>query len=191
MVDYTDTDWASQDHKHSISGYIYQIDGGSISWSCQKQSIVALSPTKAEFIALTHTFKEALWLQHIIAEVFQLLEPLVQVNFDNQSAIAIAYGNRQHARMKHFNIRLYFIRDTIEDNKISIKYLPTEQMVADIFTRALPGPRMKILTQKNWHILGLRGCVEAYMHKVNSIIFQSFLSFHSCITFISLFAYHF
>ena len=26
-----DTDWASQDHRHSISAYIFQIDGGSIS----------------------------------------------------------------------------------------------------------------------------------------------------------------
>ena len=65
---------------------------------------------------------------------------------ENQSAIAIAYGNQQHARMKHFDIRLYFIRDTIEEDKILIKYLPTEQMVADIFTKALPGPRMKIQT---------------------------------------------
>ena len=43
LVSYTDADWASQDHRHSISGYIYQIDGGSISWSYQKQTIVALS----------------------------------------------------------------------------------------------------------------------------------------------------
>ena len=148
LVGYTDADWASQDHRHSISGYIYQIDGGSVSWSCQKQSIVALSSTEAEFIALTHASKEALWLQHIIAEVFQPLELPIQIHSDNQSAIAIAYGNQQHARTKHFDIRLYFIRDTIEEDKISIKYLPTEQMVADIFTKALPGPRMKILAQK-------------------------------------------
>ena len=91
---------------------------------------------------------EALWLWHIIAEVFQPLELPVQMHSDNQSAIAIAYGNQQHARTNHFDIRLYHIRDIIQDNKISIKYLPTEQMVADIFTKPLPGPRMKILTQK-------------------------------------------
>ena len=54
--------------------YIYQIDGGSISWSCQKQIIVAISSTEAEFIALTHATKEALWLQHFIMEIFQPLE---------------------------------------------------------------------------------------------------------------------
>ena len=62
LLGYADADWASQDHRHSISAYIFQINGGSISWSCQKQNVVALSSTEAEFIALTHATKEALWL---------------------------------------------------------------------------------------------------------------------------------
>ena len=63
---YADADWAVQDHRHLISAYIYQIDGGTISWSCQKQSIIALSMTKAEFITLTHVTKEALWILHLL-----------------------------------------------------------------------------------------------------------------------------
>ena len=43
LLGYADANWASQDHRHSISAYIFQNDGGSISWSCQKQNIVALS----------------------------------------------------------------------------------------------------------------------------------------------------
>ena len=62
LLGYANADWALQDQRHSISPYIFQIDGGSISWSCQKQNIVALSLTEAEFIALTHAAKEALWL---------------------------------------------------------------------------------------------------------------------------------
>ena len=101
---YADADWASQNHRHLISAYIYQIDGATISWSCQKQFIIALLTTKAEFIALTHVIKEALWILHFIAEVFQLLNSLVQLYSDNQPAIAKTYGNQQHARTKHFNI---------------------------------------------------------------------------------------
>ena len=101
---YTDADWALQDHRHSISAYIFQIDGGCISWSCQKQNIGALSLTESEFIALTHAAEEALWLQHFIAEVLQPLKSPIQLYSDNQSAITIAYGNQQHARTKHFDI---------------------------------------------------------------------------------------
>ena len=74
LLGYADADWASQDHRHSILAYIFQIDGGSISWSCQTQNIVALSSTEAEFIALTHATKEALWLQNFITEVIQPLK---------------------------------------------------------------------------------------------------------------------
>ena len=33
---YADADWALQDHRHLISAYIYQVDGGTILWNCQK-----------------------------------------------------------------------------------------------------------------------------------------------------------
>ena len=93
LMGYADADWASQDHRHLISAYIFQIDGGSISWSCQKQNIVTLSSTKAEFIALTHAMKEALWLQNFITEVIGPLKSPIRLYPDNQSAITIGYGN--------------------------------------------------------------------------------------------------
>ena len=79
LLGYADANWASQDHRHSISAYIFQINGGSISWSCQKQNIVALSSTEAEFIALTHVTKEALWLQHFITKVIQPLKSPIRL----------------------------------------------------------------------------------------------------------------
>jgi transposase InsO family protein len=148
LVGYADADWASQEHRHSISAYIFQIDGGAISWSCQKQSIVALSTTEAEFIALTHATKEALWIQHFISEVYQPLKCPIKLHSDNQSAIAITYGNQQHTRTKHFDIRLYFIRDTVENEKITIEYMPTDRMLADLLTKGLPNPKVKTLTEK-------------------------------------------
>ena len=126
----------------------FKINGGSISWSCQKQNIVALSSTEAEFIGLTHATKEALWLQNFITEVIQPLKSPIRLYCDNQSAITIAYGNQQHTRTKHLDIRLYFLRDTIENRQITIQYLPTDQMLADILTKGLPGPKVKSLVDK-------------------------------------------
>ena len=101
-----------------------------------------------EFITLTHTAKEALWLQHFITEVFQPLDFPIQIYSDNQSAITIMYSNQMHAHTKHFDIRLYFLRDTIENKKVTLEYLPTEQMVADILTKGLPSPCTQVLSQK-------------------------------------------
>jgi len=63
IVRYTDADHASQYHRHSISGYTFLVNGGTVSWSSKKQSVMALSTTEAEYVAATHTMKEALWLQ--------------------------------------------------------------------------------------------------------------------------------
>jgi hypothetical protein len=50
---YIDADWASQPHRHSISGYVVLLHGSPIAWSARKQSLVALSTAEAEYIALT------------------------------------------------------------------------------------------------------------------------------------------
>ena len=147
LLGYCDAKWASQDHRPLISAYIFQINGGSISWSCQKQNVVALSSTEALFIALTHATREALWLQHFITEVFQPLKYPIWLYSDNQSAITIVYSNQQHARKKHFNLQLYFLWDTIENSQLVVKYLLTDQMLADILTKGLPGPKVKSLIE--------------------------------------------
>ena len=106
-----------------------------------------LSSTEAEFIALTHVTKEALWLQRFITEIFQPLKSPIWLYSDNQSAITIAHGNQQHARMKHFDLQLYFLCDTIENGQITIQYPPMGQILADILTK-LPSPKGKSLVNK-------------------------------------------
>ena len=43
--------------------------------------------------------------------------------------------NRQ--RSKHIDIKHHFIRSILEDGKIKLVYCPTEDMVADIFTKPM------------------------------------------------------
>ena len=59
---YSDVDFASQEHRHSISGYAVLIDGGAVSWSSKKQSMITLSTTEAKYIAETHASKEISWM---------------------------------------------------------------------------------------------------------------------------------
>ena len=59
---FTDTDRASQEHRHTISGYTSILDGGAVSWALKKQELVTLSTTEAEYIAATHATKKGIWL---------------------------------------------------------------------------------------------------------------------------------
>ena len=106
---FCDTDWASQEHCHSTSGYVFTIDGGDVSWSLMKQGIVALSTTKAEYISLMHAMKEALWIHAFLAEIMRPLHHLTKLFCDNQSAIAISKNDQYHACTKHIDIQHHFM----------------------------------------------------------------------------------
>ena len=71
---------------------------------------------------------------------------------DNQGAIALAKDNKFHARTKHIDLRYHFIREAIEDGKIKVKYVPTDENVSDIFTKVLAKPKFSRFME----MLGLR-----------------------------------
>src|SRR5271156_6102933 len=70
LVGYVDADGASQEHRHAISGYVFLVDGGTVSRSSKKQELVMLSTMEAEYITATHATKEAMWLCHLIGEIW-------------------------------------------------------------------------------------------------------------------------
>jgi hypothetical protein len=139
---YTDADGMSNEDRHAISGYAFLIDGGAVSWSSKRQSLVTLSTAEAEYVAATHAAKEAVWLREFISEVYQPQDPMT-LHSDSQSAIALARNEQFHARTKHIDIHFHFIRYVVEAGKIIIDYCPTEDMVADTLTKALPSAKAK------------------------------------------------
>ena len=138
---YSDADWATnQSDRKSVSGYSIFTFSGLVSWSSSKQKATALSSTEAEYMAITHVSKEALWIRlfcHVIGLPFP--HPLSLLS-DNQSAIDMTKSNAVLSRAKHIDIRYHFIRDHVAQGTVTIKWVPTEDMTADIFTKPLPLP---------------------------------------------------
>ena len=63
---FVDVYWIGDlDQRRSISGYVFNLFGGAVSWMSKKQYVVALSTTEAEYMAATHASKEAVWLQRL------------------------------------------------------------------------------------------------------------------------------
>ena len=87
LVEYTDADRAVQEHRHAISGNVFLMDGGAISWSSRKQELVTLSTAEAKYVATTHAAKEAIWLRRLIFELFPYLKSTTTLYCDNQAAL--------------------------------------------------------------------------------------------------------
>ena len=143
LVGYVDTDGASQDHRRAISGYVFMVDRGAVSWSSKKQELVTLSTTEAEYVAATHAAKEAIWLCRLLTELFESIETPTTLFSDSKSAIALACNSHYHTRTKHIDIHYHFIHCIIEAGTIKLVYCSTNDMTADTLTKALPSVKAK------------------------------------------------
>ena len=137
LLGYTDADGSMHEDRKAISGYAFIINGGAILWSSKRQDIIALSTTEAKYVVATHAVKEALWLRTLISEVMGDITSLTTLYSNNQGMIALAKDHQYHARTKHIDIRFHF------KGKISIIYCPTDEMIADMMTKALPSMKVK------------------------------------------------
>ena len=138
-----DADGSSQEHRHTISRYVFLVNGRAISWSSKKQEVVTLSTTESEYVAATYATKEALWLRCLINKVFHPFEELITLYSDLQSAIALTKDSFYHTHTKHIDIRYHFIQFIVQNGSINLIYCPTEDMTADILTKALPNSQAK------------------------------------------------
>ena len=126
-------------HDHtSISRYTFMKAGGVITWGSKKQNTISLSSTEAEYICMSDAVHDALWLQSLYSELgYTQLEPTL-VRGNNLSLLAITENLHYHKHTKHFDIKHHFIHDQIKTETIQIKYCPTGEMTADVFTKVLP-----------------------------------------------------
>lgn len=139
---YSDADYASDvDKRRSCTGYIIKLAGAAISWHSKRQEVVALSSTEAEYIALSTTAKEIIWISQFIHEISGVNTQPVRVYCDNTSAIKLAKTDAYRERTKHIDVRYHQLRNWIEEGKISIDFLSTNDMVADQLTKAIDGKK--------------------------------------------------
>ena len=142
---FCDSDWAGdKDDSKSTSGYLFTLSGAAICWKSRKQNLIALSSTEAEYIALMEAAKEATWLRELHQEICLLLnmdnsslQGSIPILAHNQAAIHMAKVPRFHDRTKHISIRYHYVRSAIENNLITLDYIPTTDNPADILTKAL------------------------------------------------------
>ena len=56
---------------------------------------------------------------------------------DSTSAVSVAKNPVLHSTTKHIEVRYHFLRDNVEKGNISLSYVPTQDQLADIFTKPL------------------------------------------------------
>src|SRR6476646_4961848 len=104
-------------------------------------------------MAANQSTQEAIWVRQLMADVGCVQEEATTILCDNQGCIALAKDPKHHSRTKHIDVQHHFIREKLDDGEVSLWYCPTEDMVADVLTKALAKVRHEMLTKA----IGLRG----------------------------------
>jgi hypothetical protein len=126
------------DTRRSTTGFVCLYNGCPISWKTARQTTVATSTTEAECTALFAATSETLHLQGLFKDFgIDLTLPTV-INEDNTPAITLANNpGSLHGRAKHFQVKLFFVREVIQQGLVTLHWVGTKQQVADGLTKAL------------------------------------------------------
>jgi hypothetical protein len=135
---YSDSDWgADEDTRRSVSAYVCRVSGGPVSWLSRSQKTAALSSCEAEFLALSDALKEVLWLRQALLELDVKFTSPIEIKIDNQAAINLSKNAVNHQRTKHIDIRYFRIREEVEEGRVSVAYVPTNENISDLLTKAV------------------------------------------------------
>ena len=103
---------------------------------------------------MVHAGKEAIWIGNMLCELLRSKSDAVELNCDNQSAIALSKVEGFHPHTKHIDIHYHWIREKIKSKQLNIRYVSTDEQLADILTKALTPVKVKRFVD----LLGLRVC---------------------------------
>ncbi len=123
-------------------------------------------------MAISQCTKEAIWLKKLMVNVGLVQNGATNIMCDNQGCIALTKNPTHHSHTKHNDIQCHFIREKLESGEIGLKYCPTQDLVADVLTKALTKEQHQNLTRS----MGLEvldylqsGSVEDYDVDVRNI----------------------
>ena len=76
-------------------------------------------------------------MRHLLGELgYKVKQPSV-FRIDNQSALTVAKNPEHHGRMKHLDMRYFWLRRAVSKGILTPVYVATEEQAADVLTKAL------------------------------------------------------
>jgi hypothetical protein len=150
---WSDFNWAdSLENRRSRSGGVIMFGKTAILVWSKLQITVALRSTEAEYQAATYTAQNVCYFRNLLTEMGLFGESPVALKLDNKGSIDLTVSTKHHSRVKHIDIKHHFIRKCVQDNVVTVTYVPTTEQIADIFTK----PLSKQLFEKFRVLLGIQ-----------------------------------
>ncbi|OWZ14575.1 Retrovirus-related Gag-pol Polyprotein [Phytophthora megakarya] len=144
---YTDADWANNEaDRRSVSGSVIQVFGSAVSWQTKRQRAVSKSSTIAEYIAVDDGVDEARWAMSLVVRLMKLDHVIpIPAMIGNKSTIKRLTNGRNSDAQKTVDCKFFSVREAVDNGELELAYCPTNVMLADMLTKALPTTRFREL----------------------------------------------
>ena len=136
---FVDSDFAGADGR-STAGHVVFLNGGPVIWSSKLMKVAATSSAEAEVIAAVESVKTASHFRCLLVELGMITSEFVDVHEDNRACKMSAESLKCHKRARHYQSKLRYLQDCHQNGSIKFHQTSTNDMIADIFTKALPKP---------------------------------------------------
>jgi hypothetical protein len=137
---WVDAAYAVHPDMKSHTGGLMSLGKGAIYGASTKQKLNTKSSTEAKLVGVNDVMCQILWTRYFLeAQGYAVTDSII--NQDNQSAMLLEKNGRGSSskRTRHINIRYFFVADRVAAGEVKIQYCPTEEMLADFFTKPLQG----------------------------------------------------
>jgi hypothetical protein len=136
LTGYSDSDLSGDvDTRKSTTGVLFFLGDNVVSWQSQKHRVVALLSCEAEYIATATASCQGVWLGRLLAEIRGEDVDTVTLKIDNMSAIQLSRNPVFHERSKHIDTRYHYIRQCIEEGRVQVEAVNTNDQLADILMK--------------------------------------------------------
>jgi hypothetical protein len=134
------------DTRKSTLAYVFFFEGCPITWHTKLHSLVTTSTNHSEYCAAAKAGREAKWLETLFSSLgLETFVHPIDLFSDSKGSIAMTYNPVQRAASKHVDLADHYARELQELGIITITYVNTKEMIADLLTKALGRPAFEHL----------------------------------------------
>ena len=132
------------DTRRSTIAYVFFFSGCAISWKSKLHTFVTTSTNHSELVAAAMAGREAKFLWKLFGAMnlhgsASLFCKRVDLFSDSMGVVAVATNPVLSASTKHIEIADFFVRELVSNKIVTVSFVRTAHMVADVLTKAL-GP---------------------------------------------------
>ncbi|CRG92922.1 hypothetical protein PISL3812_10003 [Talaromyces islandicus] len=158
----SDAAYADNHDRRSSQGSVYKLYGGIVEWHATKQKTITTSTTEAELLSLSDVGKQIQVWNRLFKSISFKLDHEIRIQCDNKQTVGLMDKKEPpyHSKLRHVDIMNHWLRQEVQDGRISVQWVPTGEMPADGLTKPLPRQKHQEFVQhlgliEIGHLLGV------------------------------------